>query len=241
MTTYFISDLHLSEATPKLYEAFCSFVDSIAKDADALYILGDFFDAWVGDDDDSEICQTVKKQLKQYTDAGLTIYFMVGNRDFLLGETFAQQTGVTLLEDPSIVEIEGQTLMLMHGDSLCIDDFEYMQFRAQVRNPLWQQQALAMPLEQRRAIAAQMRNQSKTMNSNKAEDIMDVNNNTVINLLAAKNVFTLVHGHTHRPDVHTIEMPGMKAKRYVLGDWGDKGWYIKAENGELELVSFDIK
>ncbi len=240
MATYFVSDLHLSAASPKLFLAFCQFVETTVKSADALYILGDFFNAWVGDDDDSAASQQVKAKIKSYSDCGLPIYFMVGNRDFLVGKQFAKDTGVTLINDPTVIEIDGQKLILMHGDSLCIDDTEYMQFRAQVRNPLWQKQAMAMPIEQRRAVAAQMREQSLSMNSNKAEDIMDVNDNEVIRTLVEKDVFTLIHGHTHRPAVHDITLPGKIAKRFVLGDWGSKGWYIKAENGDLKLIDFDI-
>lgn len=240
MATYFISDLHLSEAAPSVFAAFCQFMETTAKGADAVYILGDFFNAWIGDDDCSGASQIVKAKIKHFTDSGLPIFFMVGNRDFLVGEQFAAETGVNLIQDPTIIDLDGENVLLMHGDSLCIDDTEYMQFRAQVRNPDWQKQAMSMPIEQRRAVAAQMREQSKSMNSNKAEDIMDVNENAVLNKLVEKDVFVLIHGHTHRPAVHEVQLPGKTAKRFVLGDWGQQGWYIKAENGQIDLINFNI-
>ena len=217
-----------------------SFMDSIQENADALFILGDLFDAWIGDDEDSEYFVSLLEEFKQRTESGLAIYLMHGNRDFLVGDHFCEKTGITLLKDPCVIDINGEPILLMHGDSLCTTDTEYMAFRAQVRSAEWQNQILALPLAQRRAMAAQLREQSKSMNSNKAEDIMDVNPKDVEQVLAAHEVRTLIHGHTHRPACHDLAVNDKQCQRIVLGDWGEYGWYVKAVKGELELIQFKI-
>ena len=239
MATYFISDLHLAPDYRALKEALFSFIDS-KEDMDSLYILGDFFDAWIGDDEDHPFYIDIIARLKALSDGGLKLFFMHGNRDFLVGEHFCTSSGSTLLKDPTVVDLYGKNVLLMHGDSLCTTDQEYMAFRAQVRNPQWQAQVLSLPLDQRRAMAAQLRSQSKSMNSNKAEDIMDVNQADVEAVLREHGPRTLIHGHTHRPACHDLDVDDRQCERIVLGDWGNTGWYIRADENSLDLTEFSI-
>ena len=242
MATYLISDLHLDESRPDITRAFFQFLEGPAAGAEALYILGDFFEVWIGDDDDAPLAADVARQLKRYSDQGTAVYLMHGNRDFLLGDDYARRCGATLLPDPSLVTLAGKPVLLMHGDSLCTLDKEYMAFRQQARNPQWQQALLAKPLDERRQIAAQIRSVSQSMNSSKAEDIMDVTPDEVLQVMREHGVHTLIHGHTHRPARHTLSIDGEPAERIVLGDWGDLGWCIKAEDDDggankgLELI-----
>lgn len=249
MTTYFISDLHLQASHPELSNGFYRFIEETITDATSLYILGDFFDAWIGDDEDDIFYLSVINKLKSYTDNGLKIYFMHGNRDFLIGKAFAEKTGVTLLNDPTDIQIAGKKIRLMHGDSLCTTDIDYMQFRTQVRNPQWQQHILSLPLEQRRVMAAQLRTQSQSMNSNKAEDIMDVNPTDVTaqfeenGAQSTKNdtqsgIDILLHGHTHRPACHPVK--SSNKERIVLGDWGESMYYARADQTTVTLLKHTI-
>lgn len=237
MTTLFISDLHLDESRPAITRAFFDFLDQKAANADALYILGDFFEVWVGDDDDAPFSRQIVERLSQLK---TPLYFMVGNRDFLVGERFSRETGAILLTDPSVIDLYGTQVLLMHGDSLCTTDTEYMAFRQQARSPQWQEALLAKPLEERRAFAKQLREQSKSMNSLKAEDIMDVTPEEVLKVMVDANVSTLIHGHTHRPDRHPLEINGQPAERIVLGDWCKKLWWIEASSAGIELCQQDI-
>lgn len=228
MTTLFISDLHLSAERPDITRAFCDFIRDKGLSCEALYILGDFFEVWVGDDDDDIYAQTIVNQLKQLTDAGIPLFFMVGNRDFLIGEGFAQQCGASLLEDPTVIDLYGTPTLLMHGDSLCTQDQEYMAFRQMARSRAWQAELLAKPLAERRAIAQQLRQQSKSMSSMKAEDIMDVTEEDVIRTMSEHSTPRLIHGHTHRPAVHSVKLASQAGERMVLGDWGEHIWWIEA-------------
>ena len=236
MASYLISDLHLDENRPQITRAFFDFLERRAAGAEALYILGDFFEVWVGDDDDAPLVAEVADALSRFSGGGAELYLMHGNRDFLLGQDFAQRAGAILLPDPSLVTLAGQKVLLMHGDSLCTRDEEYMAFREQARNPQWQEALLAKPLEERRQIAAQIRAASKSMNSRKAEDIMDVTPSEVEAVMREHGVHTLIHGHTHRPARHQLEIDGQPAERIVLGDWGELGWCIKADKNSLELI-----
>jgi len=221
-----ISDLHLEEARPQLTRAFVEFLERETADASALYILGDFFNVWLGDDDDRPLNATIAHALKQCSDRGVDVYLMHGNRDFLLGRAFARAAGATLLAEPHVLEHEGQRYLLLHGDALCTLDTDYQQFRTMVRNPAWQQQFVSRPIAERRAFAEQARATSKSMNSNKAADIMDVTPAEVDVLLREFGVTTMIHGHTHRPAVHEFMLDGTDWKRVVLGDWGDQGWFV---------------
>ena len=235
MKRYFISDLHLSPETPLLATALVEFLQGPAADADELYILGDFFNAWIGDDEDEPFYLELKTQLKHYADTA-ALYFMRGNRDFLVGDRFAKDCNLKLLGDEHLLDLGGHRTLLMHGDQLCTGDRDYMAFRSQVRNPEWQRQILALPLAQRRIMAQQLRQQSASMNSNKAEDIMDVDPATVESLFQHQQLDLLIHGHTHRPQRHSHG----SSERIVLGDWGANGWYLSADGDNLDLVSFPI-
>ncbi|MEM1143092.1 MAG: UDP-2,3-diacylglucosamine diphosphatase [Pseudomonadota bacterium] len=230
---HFIADLHLSEERPDVTQLFAEFLDA-RREAEALYILGDLFEFWIGDDDDAPIARTVASLLRAYSNAGPLLYLMHGNRDFLLGDSFANRVGATLLADPTVLEWEGQRLLLMHGDSLCTADQEYQAFRTMSRSSEWQAQALAQTLEQRRALALQLRAASKHAGSRKPEDIMDVTIDEVENALNAYNCQHLIHGHTHRPAHHQHEF----GQRWVLGDWDRSAQVIELNNGVIERKLF---
>jgi UDP-2,3-diacylglucosamine hydrolase len=219
MPTFFISDLHLDDARPQITELFARFLKEDARGADALYVLGDLFESWIGDDDDAPLARRVAHALRDLSDSGVPIYFMRGNRDFLLGADYAKQCGMTLLGDPALVELGGERTLLMHGDTLCTDDIEYQKFRALVRNPSWQRQFLGKPLTERRAFAEQARGESRKQTATKAANIMDVNQGAVESTMRAHGVRRLIHGHTHRPATHPFDLDGKTAERIVLGDW----------------------
>jgi UDP-2,3-diacylglucosamine hydrolase len=240
MFTLFISDLHLHETRPQITRAFFLFLHTQAVGAERLYILGDFFDAWIGDDDDSVLNAEVATELKKLSSAGTQIFLMHGNRDFLLGEKFAAQAGAQLIAEGSVINLYGCPTLVLHGDDLCIDDKDYIAFRQQVRSPQWQQHILAQPLAARRALAAQLREKSQAMNSLKAEDIMDVSQPEVIRVMQKAEVTRLIHGHTHRPAHHTLNINEKAAERIVLGDWHDLGWAIIADKNKTELISWAL-
>jgi UDP-2,3-diacylglucosamine hydrolase len=227
MTTLFISDLHLEADRPEIGEQFFNFLDGEAKDAEALYILGDFFEAWVGDDDPDEYYASIKKALRALVDHGVPVYFMHGNRDFMIGEKFASETGVTILPDPCPAEFYGKQVLLSHGDALCIDDIEYQKVRAMTRSPEWQAAILAKPLEERLAIAAHARAQSLARNVASDDEIMDVNANEVVRVISEHGVDILLHGHTHRPAIHEVAVDDRIARRIVLGDWYEQGSVLR--------------
>jgi UDP-2,3-diacylglucosamine hydrolase len=234
-----ISDLHLEEARPELTQAFADFLAREAPTARALYILGDFFNVWLGDDDDRPLRDQISVLLRQYSTQWLAIYLMHGNRDFLLGSQFADACGATVLAEPYLLTHQGQSYLLQHGDALCMLDSDYQQFRQLVRNPIWQQQFISKPLNERRAFAEQARARSKTMNSNKADDIMDVTQAAVEQALQQQKVSTLIHGHTHRPAVHLFEVNDELCQRIVLGDWGTQGWFVEIDKA-ASLHNFAI-
>ncbi len=241
MATYFISDLHLSPARPDITAGLFAFVQTHLRDAEALYLLGDIFDAWIGDDDDEPGLQAIKGALAALTADGLAVYFQRGNRDFLVGEQFAAQTGVELLPDSTIIDLYGRQALLLHGDTLCTGDAEYQKFRTMVRDDAWQAQILALPLLQRRALAAKMRAESQSLNAIKASDIMDVTPSEVVKVMRDAGVDLLIHGHTHRPAKHALTLGQSPAQRIVLGDWHHQGWYLKATaDGSLALVEFPL-
>lgn len=241
MTTLFISDLHLQPAQPDLLRACLHWLETTAHGAEELYLLGDIFEAWIGDDDDAPWLDSLCTALKGLSEAGTRIYFMHGNRDFLVGTQFATRCGMELLPESVVIDLYGHPTLLLHGDTLCTEDTGYLAFRAQVRNPQWQQMVLSKSIDERRALAAMLREQSKMAGSNKAEDIMDVTSAEVIRVMEANDVDRLIHGHTHRPARHDLTVSGKAAERIVLGDWrdGDRAWYLRAEkNGDIELVEF---
>lgn len=221
--TLFISDLHLDPDRPAITALFLEFVGGIGGRADALYILGDLFEAWVGDDDDAEPNRSVCAALAACAAAGTPVYVMHGNRDFLLGERFAREAGCTLLDDPARIDLYGTPTLLMHGDLLCTDDIEYQAFRRQARSTAWQAELLAKPLAERRAIASEMRRVSREKTGGKPEAIMDVTADAVVAAMRDHGTDRLIHGHTHRPAQHELVIDGRPAQRIVLGDWYDQG------------------
>lgn len=236
MSTLFIADLHLDDARPDITTLFERFLASDeARAANAFYILGDLVEAWIGDDDDAELPARIATATRGLRDAGVPVYFMVGNRDFLLGEAFAERAGMTLLEDGTVHEIEGVPTLLMHGDVLCTDDVEYQAVRAQVRTDAWKAQILSMPLEARRAFAAKARSDSKSRTGRIDETIMDVNQGAVETAMRDAGVPRLVHGHTHRPAIHAFDLDGAEAQRIVLGDWYDHGSVLSIDGGNVNL------
>lgn len=235
--TLFISDLHLDPQRPHMLALFRRFLAGIdTGTCDGLYILGDLFEAWIGDDEDDPALLAVLDHLAALGTRGVPVAVMHGNRDFLLGERFAERTGARLLPDPSVIELYGRPTLLMHGDTLCTDDVAYQAFRAQVRNPDWQAAFLARPLAERRAIAASLRETSKTETAGKAAEIMDVNADAVIQALAEQGVDRLIHGHTHRPALHSLEVAGRPAQRIVLGDWYDTGSALLCTANDCRLL-----
>lgn len=223
MTIWFVSDVHLDSARPDIAAAFGDFLSTTVAGADALYVLGDLFESWIGDDDPDPAKHAAIAQLRALSDAGTACFFSHGNRDFLAGSAFAQAAGLTLLPEEHLITLGDEQVLLMHGDSLCTDDHQYMAFRAQVRDPSWQAAVLAMPIDARQALAAKARAQSATDMAQKAEDIMDVNEQAVREAMARHNVTRLIHGHTHRPAWHKFDVEGREHLRHVLGDWYDQG------------------
>lgn len=241
MTTLFISDLHLEEKRPEIIEAFFNFLSNKTHGIDALYILGDFFEAWIGDDENTPLQLEVKKKLKDVTDSGTQLFFMHGNRDFLIGSLFCEETGATLLDDPSVVDLYGRKVLLMHGDSLCTNDVEYMKFRQNMRDQEWQQLFLKRSLPERQLVAQQLRTISQAKNKGKAQEIMDVTPAEVVSSLAEHKVDILIHGHTHRPAVHDLTVENKPAQRIVLGDWDKYVWYIEANSADaIELKNYPL-
>lgn len=237
MRYLFISDLHLDATRPAITRAFLQFLKTTAQSATALYILGDLFEAWIGDDDDAPLAIDLQTALKSYSDAGHTLYFMQGNRDFLVGSAFCLATGATLLTDPTVIDLFGTKTLLMHGDTLCTDDTDYQNFRKQARNPQWQAPLLAQPLPARRQLAAKIRAETRSLAAMKAEDIMDVNRDETARVLLTHRATRLIHGHTHRPNRHPINLNGQAAERIVLGDWDEQLWFLEVTQQETELRS----
>jgi UDP-2,3-diacylglucosamine hydrolase len=234
-STLFISDLHLDDSRPRIVELFESFLSSEARSADALYILGDLFEAYIGDDDDAPLPKRVASALKALSDSGVPVYFIHGNRDFLLGEDFARRAGMTLLEDGTVVDLYGTSTLLLHGDVLCTDDVAYLAFREQVRDPAWQRMFLSQPLSTRRVYAAKARDASRAHTSQADMAIMDANQRAVENALRGANVARMIHGHTHRPAIHDFGLDGEPAQRIVLGDWYEQGSVLRVDAGSIEL------
>jgi len=232
MTTLFISDLHLEAARPEIAEQFFAFLKTEAESADALYILGDLFESWVGDDDPNAHCAEIKSAIRSLTDLGIPVFFMHGNRDFMIGDDFANETGVKLLPDPYVLDIHGSKVLLTHGDAMCTDDVEYQAIRQMTRNPEWQAMMLQKPLAERQAFAAQARAASVAHGKTIDDDISDVNADSVAAAFREHGVSMMLHGHTHRPQVHQLEVDGNDAKRIVLGDWYSQGSVVRwDENG----------
>lgn len=223
--TLFISDIHLCESRPSIIDAFINFLNKTNNQVDALYILGDLFEYWIGDD--SKQHENVIEALKKLTDRHFQIFLMHGNRDFLIGSEFQKKTGTVLLNDPTLIQIYGKKVLLGHGDSLCTDDSEYQSFKKKIRSESWKNEFLKKPLSERVAIANKLREESELNKKNKSREIMDVNNEAVNRTLIQFNYPDFfIHGHTHRPKYHSIALDGHQIQRIVLGDWYDQGSYL---------------
>lgn len=237
----FISDLHLQQSRPDISQALFRFLERNTGACDALYILGDLFEVWIGDDAWDSLAQRVAAALRAFSENGARIYLMHGNRDFLMGKEFASACGAQLLADPTVIETSVGPVILSHGDALCVDDGDYQAFRRQVRNPDWQQAFLAQSLSERQAFAEQARQQSRTATAEKSMGIMDVNDDAVIRLLRQHQQTRLLHGHTHRPAEHELQFEPpingcSSGWRLVLGDWDSKLWFAEISGGELQLI-----
>ncbi len=236
----FIADLHLCSEEPAITAGFLRFLAGSAREAQALYILGDLFEAWIGDDDPEPLHGEIALAIKDLVDAGVPCYFIHGNRDFLLGKRFARKSGMTLLPEEKVLDLYGRKILILHGDTLCTDDHGYQAFRQKVHNPVIQRLFLALPLFIRKRIAARMRAGSKAANSSKSMTIMDVNPQAVINTLTRHQVQWMIHGHTHRPEIHPLTANGKPAFRCVLGAWHTHGSMIKVTPEDVELIPFDF-
>ncbi|MFT6915858.1 MAG: UDP-2,3-diacylglucosamine hydrolase [Motiliproteus sp.] len=240
MSTLFISDLHLQSERPQITRAFYDFLNRHASQADALYILGDFFNVWLGDDAQSSLHREVAARLNTLSAQGTAVYLMHGNRDFLIGQDFCRQAGAILLDDPSRIDLYGTPALLMHGDSLCLDDSGYQRYRRFIRSPMILGLLRRIPLALRNRIANDIKSKSAEAKHYKPAQIMDVTSAEVHRQLQSAGLNLLIHGHTHRPDIHQLpENP--QQQRIVLGDWEDLGWYLQWHaNGQHQLISFPI-
>lgn len=236
-----ISDLHLEEERPDITRAFLRFLQERAMQADALYILGDFFEVWIGDDGMTPFQHQIAAALRQLSEAGTRIFLMHGNRDFLIGRAFCREAGCTLLKDPSVVALEGERVLLMHGDSLCTADEAYMRMRRILRNPLVLFILRHLPLGKRRQLARKLRNESRAQTRMKAAEITDVTPTEVERVMSEHGVHTLIHGHTHRPCIHAMTVNGQAAQRIVLGDWDRQGWALQIDDHGLVQTPFPLE
>lgn len=234
MVALFISDLHLDENRPEITALLLDFLTREAAAAERLFILGDLFESWIGDDHVTELSRTVAAALRRLADRGVAVGFLAGNRDFLLGEDYAAAAGMTVLEDPHPISLAGRSALLTHGDGLCTDDDDYQAFRAEVRHPDWQREFLALPIPERLAFARRARDASRFHTSGAPTAIMDVNPKAVDELMRRHRVELLIHGHTHRPAIHELKNG---RRRVVLGDWYRGGSVLRIDGEQLELAT----
>ncbi len=236
MKPRFISDIHLSEDTPHLTNAFKTFLNESKETCSHLFILGDLFEIWIGDDDDNSFNQDIKKALLDFTTNGPETFLMYGNRDFLIGEAFANEVSISMLPDPYTLDINGMKTILSHGDFLCTDDIDYIKFRNKVRSKEWQKDFLSKSINERNEIANSLRSNSKDATSEKSLEITDANLETVNSFIQENKPDIFIHGHTHRPKIHEHN----STRRVVLGDWGEKGWFLSVDSNSLCLNEFNI-
>jgi UDP-2,3-diacylglucosamine hydrolase len=237
---YFISDLHLDESKPKTTKLFHTFIKQIIKEninGTEVYILGDLFESWIGDDYDNPFHDEIKLLLTSMSNSGVKVFFLFGNRDFLIGETFLSKTGIELLDDPALLTINEKQVLITHGDQMCLDDHDYQNFRAMVRNPEWQQEFLSFPISKRLKIAGEAKDASKQSKQEKVIEIMDVNDKAVAAIFNEHQIDLMIHGHTHRPMKHEIVVGGKAYYRYVLGDWAkDSAIIIDWSNDSPQFI-----
>jgi UDP-2,3-diacylglucosamine hydrolase len=235
MARLFVSDVHLDAAAPQATEQFLAFLGGEAARAEALYILGDLFEAWVGDDDRDPEKERVCEGLRSLAARGVACFALHGNRDFLLGTGFTERSGCRMLADPVVAEFDGERVLLTHGDALCTDDHAYQELRSLVRDPARQRRFLALPLTRREMLADEARAGSRRHTARSVPYIMDVNQQAVAAALRAARARRMIHGHTHRPGIHDFELDGTAAQRIVLGAWYEEGSYLRYEQGGYEL------
>ena len=235
-----ISDLHLEEQRPDITRAFLNLLSGRAREAQSLYILGDFFEAWIGDDAMSPFQRSICEALRALSDSGTQVFLMHGNRDFMIGNAFCKAAGCTLLADPSVVQFNGEPVLLMHGDSLCTRDEAYQKMRRYLRNPLTLWVLRHLPLSTRHTLARKLRNESKAQTRMKANDIVDVTPEEIPRIMREFGVKTLIHGHTHRPAIHKLQIGEDTAQRIVLGDWDRQGWALQVDEQGFQLAAFDF-
>ena len=235
MNAIFISDLHIDDSNPHILRRLNTLIEDETPNIDALYILGDLVEVWVGDDDRSNLAKTLRVTLKKATQ-NCRVYLMHGNRDFLFGEGFAEEIGATLINDPTVITINGSRIVITHGDAYCTRDSAYQQMRQMLRSSQWKSEILDKSIEERRILATSLRNQSRLANQNKADNIMDVTHSEVLNSLKTNDASTVIHGHTHRPGIYNLE----GNNRFVLGDWGRCGWLVRSSDQALTLECFSV-
>lgn len=240
MATLFISDLHLSASRAGLADLFVAFLERRVRPTDTLYILGDLFEVWLGDDAATGDQRRTMAALRARADSGTRIMFIHGNRDFLAGKGFEEESGCRILPDASIIRLGDEPVLIMHGDSLCTDDVEYQAFKAKVRQPALQAQFLALPIEQRQAIAQSYRAESAKSTRRKPMEIMDVNAQAVAETMRAQGVTRLIHGHTHRQAIHDLTLDGAPAQRIVLGDWDETGCVLTHDESGYRMENFGL-
>jgi UDP-2,3-diacylglucosamine hydrolase len=237
LVTYFIADLHLAQNRPDITACFLRFLKTDAIKAQTLYILGDLFEAWIGDDDDSAYLATIAKALTTLSSFGTTIYYIHGNRDFLLGERFAKKSAMILLPEIDLIDLYGQEVVIMHGDTLCTRDIAYQKFRKKSRSWWWQAIVKSLPLSLRKKMAADYRKKSAAATATKSQDIMDVTPQEVVKCLESYHSQLLIHGHTHRPAIHQLTANNKNAQRIVLGDWYEQGAWLKVTPNSIKLLN----
>lgn len=238
--TYFIADLHLSPDRPDITACLEQFLCRTAREADALYVLGDLFEYWLGDDDITPFSERVSDAFRALADTGVPIYFIHGNRDFLIRKAFAERAGMKLLPEQAVVDLYGEPTVILHGDELCTRDVVYQKFRKKARGWWWPRLMLSLPLSTRRKIAENGRKESKHNQQQMKQEIMDVTPEEVTNTLERHGVQRMIHGHTHRPAIHDVQASGKPAQRIVLGDWYDQGSMLKVSEGDVDLISVPL-
>ncbi|WP_042142290.1 MULTISPECIES: UDP-2,3-diacylglucosamine diphosphatase [unclassified Pseudoalteromonas] len=240
--TLFISDLHLTESRPDISKAFFDFLDNqVTSELDALYILGDFFEVWVGDDYQTDLTLKIAQELNAITNKGIPVYFIHGNRDFLVSKKYAELSGISILNERTVIDLYGTPTLILHGDEMCTQDIEYQKFRKKSRGWWWPKLMLAMPLFYRQSVAKKARERSKASQMDKAPEVLDVTHDAVIDTFKKFQTHLMIHGHTHRPKVHEHDIDGTPAKRIVLGDWYTQGSYLVVTKDAQELIFTDFE
>jgi UDP-2,3-diacylglucosamine hydrolase len=239
--TYFISDLHLSADRDDINQCLFTFLSEQAPKADALYVLGDLFEVWIGDDDQNNFTLSIAEAFNALRKLEVPVYFIHGNRDFLIRQHFAKQAGFKILPEQVVIDLYGEPTLIMHGDELCTKDIEYQAFRKKARSWWWPRIMLSLPLSMRRKLAEKGRATSKQKQSKLSAEIMDVTPQEVISYMQKFAVKRLVHGHTHRPAIHQLELNGRPAERIVLGDWYDQGSVLKVSKEHTDLSSLNLQ